>query len=266
MSWLAPTGAVAAQARPAPPAVEDQSARDTRQRLDEILGQYPPSVAQVLRLDPSLLTKADYLAPYPALTAFLSQHPEIVRSPAFFLGEARIREAEARSTRSFNLLEEVLGGLAFLTAFTTLLFSLGWLVRTALADRRWQRLTKIQTEAHTKLLDKLSSHEELLAYIESPSGRKFLEAAPAPIDAGGRAVHAPIGRILWSAQAGIILLAVGLGLQFAKNRVIEELGQPLYIVGIVSVALGLGFAVSALAAYMLSERLGLLAPPKAHDA
>jgi len=57
-----------------------------RERLRQILEQYPPSVSQVLRLDPSLLTKADYLAPYPTLTrvevacvalpAFEAAHPD----------------------------------------------------------------------------------------------------------------------------------------------------------------------------------------------
>ena len=50
--------------------IEDQSARDTRQRLREVLDQYPPSVGQVLRLDPSLMMRPDYLAPYPALANF----------------------------------------------------------------------------------------------------------------------------------------------------------------------------------------------------
>jgi len=39
--------------------VDDRSARDIRQRLNEILRDYPPSLAQVLRLDPSLMTRDD---------------------------------------------------------------------------------------------------------------------------------------------------------------------------------------------------------------
>src|SRR5580765_5951809 len=66
--------------------VDERSARDIRQRLNEILREYPPSLAQVLRLDPSLMTREDYLAPYPALAAFIAQHPEITRDPAFYLG------------------------------------------------------------------------------------------------------------------------------------------------------------------------------------
>ena len=73
----APPAATAAQrasgGRAAEPAaaaqapVDEQTARETRERLQLILQQYPPSVGQVLRLDPSLLTKPDYLAPYPTM-------------------------------------------------------------------------------------------------------------------------------------------------------------------------------------------------------
>src|SRR5579864_5144007 len=83
----APAAGWAAQSRPAPaaqaPAVVpspasgalDENARDTRDRMRQILDQYPPSLGQVLRLDPSLLTRTDYLAPYPTLANFLAAHP-----------------------------------------------------------------------------------------------------------------------------------------------------------------------------------------------
>src|SRR5262245_1969432 len=60
---------------------EQPAARETRDRLQRLLGQYPPSVRQVLRLDTSLLTRQDYLATYPALAALLEQHPEVVHNP-----------------------------------------------------------------------------------------------------------------------------------------------------------------------------------------
>ena len=76
---------------PAPaPVFDEQNAQQTRERLREVLGQYPPSVGQVLRLDPSLLVRADYLASYPALAAFLAQHPAIAHNPGYFLGIVRL--------------------------------------------------------------------------------------------------------------------------------------------------------------------------------
>src|SRR5712691_4427405 len=65
----------------APAAVDERTARETRDRLHEVLDQYSPAVAQVLRLDPSLMTNPDYLAPYPKLVAFLAEHPEVAHGP-----------------------------------------------------------------------------------------------------------------------------------------------------------------------------------------
>ena len=84
---------------------DERNARDTKERLREIFEQYPPSVAQVLRLDPSLLSRADYLALYPTLANFLSQHPEVAHNPVFFLGGVGggatvLRHAGRRATRS----------------------------------------------------------------------------------------------------------------------------------------------------------------------
>jgi hypothetical protein len=259
--------AAPAAAQPRPLGLDEPSASDTRDRLRRLLAEYPPAVAEVLRLDPSLLSRADYLSPYPALGTFVAQHPEIARSPIYFLGEGRIRDVDNARFRTIAVVQDVMFGMMLLAGFTVGLLSIGWVIRTGLADRRWQRLTKTQTDAHTKLLDRLASHEDLLTYIQSPVGKRFLDAAPIPLDEGasGR-LSAPVARILLSVQAGIVLAAVGIGLFVAKNRVIEEVAAPLSVVGLVAVALGVGFIVSAVAAYSLSQRLGLLRAPEPHDA
>src|SRR5437870_2000492 len=62
-------GSVSPQGQPPEPSgttVVFDSARDTKAALDRILTRYPPSLWQVLRLDPSLIANAAYLAPYPA--------------------------------------------------------------------------------------------------------------------------------------------------------------------------------------------------------
>ena len=80
------SAALAAQERPAPqppqqiPVFQETAdARATRVQLLQILRQHPPAVGEVLQRDPSLLTRADYLSPYPVLWAFLQKHPEIAR-------------------------------------------------------------------------------------------------------------------------------------------------------------------------------------------
>jgi len=183
----APAGAAAAQAKSTParqadaapaaaPAVPDErSARDTRERLHEILQQYPPSFGQVLRLDPSLLAKPDYMAAYPTLAAYVAQHPEVGHNPVFFLGGAYAGQPfEGRS--AVNAVQEVFIGLEVLLGVATAIITLAWLIRAAIDHRRWLRATKIQTEAHTKIVDRLSSNEDLLAYLQSPTGQRFLSA------------------------------------------------------------------------------------------
>ena len=70
-------------------------------------------------------------------------------------------------------------------------------------------------------------------------------------------------RILWSLQAGIVLAVAALGVLFVSGRVIEEIAQPLFALGVLVLALGSGFIVSAAASFLLSRRLGLLETPAA---
>ena len=269
---IGPSSAVVAQPRPtappqpqvtaAAPPVDERSARDTQQRLQELLRVYPPSLGRVLQLDPTLLTNQDYLAPYPALAAFIAQHPDVVHHAAFYLGQPDYGGQEDARSRGVRVFGEVMGGALLLCGFIAFFTTVGWLGRLIVDYRRWLRATKTQTDVHAKLFDRLTSNEDLLAYIQTPSGQRFLQSAPVPLDAGPRAIGAPIGRILWSVQAGIVLAVVGMGLWFAKSNAVEELTGPMNIVAILIVALGVGFAISAAVAYAMSLRLGLLEPPK----
>jgi hypothetical protein len=119
----------------------------------------------------------------------------------------------------------------------------------------------VQTDVHTKLLDRFTGNEDLLAYIQSPAGSKFLESSPIALDAGPRAVAAPLGRILWSVQAGVVLLAAGIGLRFVSANLAGEALQPLHVLGILGIALGIGFVISAIISFVISERLGLIERP-----
>ena len=67
---------------------------------------------------------------------------------------------------------------------------------------------------------------------------------------------APFNRILWSVQAGVVLATAGAGLWLAKNGIIDEAAQAMQVVAILTMALGLGFVLSALASYGLSRQLG----------
>jgi hypothetical protein len=239
--------------------VDERDARETRERLREVLNQYPPSVAQVLRLDPSLLSKPDYMASYPTLATFVAQHPQVVHNPAFFIGDPRFEVQETGRGAALRVVESVFEGAMFLIGVVSFFTLVGWLGRALIDYRTWQRASKIQADAHAKLVDRLTSNEDLLAYLQSPAGQRATMSATRPgLDIAMRAVGAPVNRILWSVQAGVVLAAGGLGLWFAKASVIEEAAQALNVVAVLAVALGVGFVASALVAYGLSRQLGLL--------
>lgn len=251
-------GWAAGQRAPAARVVEaQQDANQTKWELQNLLQRYAPSLRQVLALDPTLVTNEAYLAPYPALGAFLAAHPEIARNPSFYLGSGPERP-QAREDRVMDLTKNVLGGLAAFTGVGLAIGLVTWLIRTMVDYRRWSRLAKVQAEVHTKLLDRFNSNEDLLAYIQSPAGAKFLESSPIKLDAGPKALGAPFQRILWSLQGGVVLMAAGVGLWFVSGQAGGEGAQALQAFGVLALALGVGFVVSAGLSYGVSRRLGLI--------
>ena len=258
--WTQPVRPAAPAPPPAPIVTFEQpDAQRAKEELSRLLERYPPSLRGVFGLDPTLLSNPAYLAPYPALVSFLNQHPEIARNPGFYVDVPDNRPRD-RDSQIVGLWGDVLGGMAALAGFAMGIGLLTWLIRTLIDYRRWNRLAKVQTDIHTKLLDRFTANEDLLAYIQSPAGSKFLQSSPIALDPGSRSVGAPLGRILWSVQGGVVLMAAGIGLQVVSNRVSGEASQPLHALGLLGIALGLGFVVSAIISFMLSHRLGLIEP------
>jgi hypothetical protein len=149
-------------------------------------------------------------------------------------------------------------GIVMLVVFIVVTATLAWLVKSLIDYRRWRGLAQAQVEVHTKVLDRFAAREDLLAFIQTPAGQRFLEAAPLPLDALATAPGAPLRRILWAVEAGLVLAAGGTGLLFVSNRVIVEVGQPLYVLGVLAVSLGIGFILAAIVSFALSKHLGLL--------
>jgi len=259
------TPSPATPAEAAPAGAVTMSAEETRRALEEILKQYPPALPRILRLDPSLLGNPGYLQPYPAFTAFLAQHPEIGHNPGYFLAEYDSGEPRFRETaqeRAVTMWREAIQGFTIGAVLLAIGGGILWLIRTMVEYRRWSRVTKVQNEVHTKLLDRFQSNQELLAYIETPAGRRFLESAPIQVESP-RGMSAPLGRILWSAQAGAVLTVLGIGIEVVASNIgasnaAEEISSPLAAFGAVIIALGVGFIVSAVLAYFLTRRFGLL--------
>ena len=251
-----PAAPVAREASSQP--VRHADAGGTREQLRQLLERHPPALANVLRLDPSLLTNPDYLTAYPELAAFLAEHPEVTRNPGYYVGTAHDPSWDrSPAAVALRMWETILQGFLIISIFLTVTGVLVWLVRTLVDYRRWLRLTRVQTETHTKLLDRLTSQEDLLAYMQTPAGRRFLESAPIALDASARPLAAPFGRVLWSVQAGVVLAVLGVGVLFIARSAVPEVADGLRAMGIIGLALGAGFLLSGGIAYVLSSRLGL---------
>jgi hypothetical protein len=259
------TAAPAAAPASAQPVASTQTAEETRRDLEELLKQYPPSLPRILRLDPSLLGNPTYLQPYPALATFLAQHPEIGHNPGYFFAEYEANWGDQRfrmtpQDRSIEMWRNAIESFSIGLIIMAIAGAVLWLIKTLIDQRRWSRLSKIQMEVHSKLMDRFSNNEDLLAYIQTPSGKRFLESAPIPLDSP-RAINAPLGRILWSAQAGAVATVLGMGVISVSRYTLEEVGSPLAGFGVVIMSLGLGFIVSAVLAYILTRRFGLVGEP-----
>jgi hypothetical protein len=246
----------------------DVRAEDVRAELRDLLQRYPPALGRVLKLDPTLMTNQAYLTPYPALTEFLQRNPQVPHNASYFLNFVDIEssygyrpptspEAQAREA-AINMWRNTIGDFLAFMVFVGVTLAIIWLVKYIVGHRRWLRATKVQSEVNNRLLERFSSNEELLAYLQSPAGSQLVKTAPIVVEPASPIVAAPLNRILWSVQAGLVLASAGVGLLYIKQHVMEEVAQLLLTLGVLGISVGIGFALAALASYVLSARLGLL--------
>ena len=149
--------------------------------------------------------------PYPALASFIAQHQEVAHNPAYFLENVNSPNPSYNDPRwrQRQEMNGLLGGVAAFAAFLVVVGLIVWFVRMMINTRRWNKLSKVQYEVHSKLLDRFTANEDLLAYMQTPAGRRFLESAPIQLPDEPRSMGAPFSRILWSVQAGVVLLLTG---------------------------------------------------------
>jgi hypothetical protein len=243
----------------------DQSADRTRNQLEELFQRYPPGLRSVLRLDPSLLNNRDYLTPYPALAAFLAQHPEVAHNPSYLVGTPSQIGSGSRnedpSVGRLRVVGDIVMGFFVFLGVVAMIGVVGWTIKMIVDHRRWLRSWKVQNEAHGKLIDRLASNDELLAYLQSPVAKRLLEATPPAAQQPG----APLGRILFSVQVGTVAALLGLGFLLMSRYIysfgeLAEMAPVLVMFGSLLLAGGIGFIISAGASYYLSKQLGLLSP------
>ena len=270
---FAPVGALAQEpATAVEPAVGPASstsaavtrdASETRSEFADLLRRQPTELGTILKLDPTLLSNRVYLATYPALAAFVAEHPEVAHNPGYYLASVSGPSEYSPGAHVFDKLTEAFSIIGVMLLFV---FAAAWLIRTFVEQRRWSRLSSIQNEVHNKLLDRFGSNEELLTYIQSSAGKKFLESAPIPVSSRQVSGGAPVDRILWSAQLGIVVAAASVGVMFVSSRFGVEVAQALSAMGVIGLCVGVGFMLSGLASFLLSRRMGLWQDPMAEEA
>jgi hypothetical protein len=244
-----------------------------REQLFKFL-RMSPKLTSAISLDPTLLSYQEYVNKNnPELAGFLQSHPEIARNPEFYLfanlpggrnGNVpflfqRAVWPEIGPGNSPDRGEDVIIFFVFLIVLSAIL----WLLRMLLQNRRWNRIFKVQTEIHAKLLDKLGGSQELFAYLGTEAGKKFMELAPiaTSLESPQRpGLLSPITRILAPLQLGIVSTLVGLSLLFIKGY-FKDSGELLFV-GTMALALGIGFIISAGVSWLLAQRLGLIAQIK----
>ena len=64
--------------------------------------------------------------------------------------------------------QRMMAGLVAFMVFIIVTATLAWLIKTLIDYRRWHRLSKVQAEVHTKLLDRLLRQRGPAACTSSP--------------------------------------------------------------------------------------------------
>ncbi len=258
----------------ADPALSNKDVAAIQRQLIELL-RTSPTLTTVVSHDPSLLADQDYVSRNnPQLAVFLAAHPEVARSPEYFLfnhmnpqdgspDEALSREVwpDVYRMNRHTGFDEMLSNLAPLLAFACFLMAAIWGVKVFVENRRWSRIFKLQSDVHGRLIDKFSSNQELAAYMETESGRRFLEAAPIPLhlDTGQKVPNA-VARVLTPIQIGVVLVLLGAGF-FMLRTAGPDYETPMRVLGVVTLMPGIGFIISAGITWVLASRLGLMPPP-----
>src|SRR4029077_18397148 len=125
-----------------------------------------------------------------------------------------------------------------------------------LENRRWSRIFKLQTDVHGKLLERFGTSQEVLTYMNTDAGKRFLEATPIAVGFEHQPpVPSPVARVLTPLQIGIVMTLLGAGLLNLRHSVPNG-GGALLVIGMVVLMPGLGFIISAGITWVLARHLG----------
>lgn len=119
--------------------------------------------------------------------------------------------------------------------------------------RRW-KIAKLQADVQSRLLEKVGTGQDLLAYAQTDAGRQLLES----LKVERVLTPAPYSKIIGALQAGIVLFFFGIAMLWLRSHVSVPNVDGFTIFGALGIAVGVGFGLSAVASYYLSRSFGLL--------
>jgi hypothetical protein len=138
---------------------------------------------------------------------------------------------------------------------------IAWIVYVIVDGKRRRERLKVFTDFHGKLMDRMSSPAEFNAFMQSPGGQRFLTTLQA--ERGG-----PKAAIMRSVHTGTIMLTLSIGLLFLQRMDLwnSEARAFVMFMGVIVLALAVGFLVSAVLSWKLGTSLGVMneewAPPR----
>jgi hypothetical protein len=269
----APQKAAVITAQTAQPPIKSDPG-ETQQKLMALL-QVSPTLGDILSYDPNLLNDQQYITRYnPELAQFLEEHPEVGRNPQFYLfSDLRPKghhDYEVLSPRAgfeerhppdlHPGLHMLINDLGPFLIFACVSGVLVWLIRQLLQNRRWGRIFKMQSQVHGQLIERFGSSQELMGYMQTDAGKRFLEAAPIATEFDQKRLPNVVSRVLMSLQVGVILSMLGLGLLVVRRsaRLDADLRVVLLTFAMISLMPGIGFILSAAVTWVVGKRLGLM--------
>ena len=253
-------------------APSESDVADTQAQLLKLL-RLSPVLTTVVARDPSLLSDQAYVERNnPELAQFLAAHPDVAKNPEFYLfshleqGHGRREEALERAVwpdlaqpqRPTPATAIVMHEIIPMVIVPSIFLAIVWIVRISFESHRWNRTFKLQSEVHSRLIDKFTSSQDLAAYMETEAGRRFLEASPIATGADmGVRMPNVVARILTPLTVGIVLVLSGIGLLLLRNADLD-MTTPMLVLGTLGLMPGIGFILSAGATWMVAKRLGML--------
>ena len=127
-----------------------------------------------------------------------------------------------------------------------------WVITVIVRAFKEKSILRTRAELYNRLLDKFNSGNEFAEYLESETGRQFVEEITVQ-------TAAPTNKILGSIQKGVIMTLIGFGLIVLANLFFGgDLFNVIAVGGTIALMLGVGFLISTAITYRLSKSWGLI--------